>query len=119
MAMAYERRHEEATKRFMTSLAQAAGVTPDAQVSGGGTSEIEVRRLAGEHRQIVFVFNHAKDSADVKISLRLSWPLRTARELADDRAVEFQTENGKCLFHRKLAGGWDLDWGLDGGAGRR
>jgi beta-galactosidase len=103
LAMAYQRRHEEATKRFVTSLAQAAGVTSEAEVSGGGTSEIEVRRLVSEHRQIVFVFNHAKDSADVQISLRLSWPLRTARQLVDDRAVEFQTENGKSLFRGKLA----------------
>ena len=102
LAMAYQRRHEEATKRFVTSLAQAAGLTSEAEVSGGGTSEIEVRRLVSEHRQIVFVFNHAKDSADVQISLRLSWPLRTARELVDDRAVEFQTEKGRSLFRGKL-----------------
>ena len=104
LAMAYQRRHEEATRRFLASLAQAAGVISEAEVSGKGTSEIEVRRLVGEHRQIVFVFNHAKDSADVMISLRLPWPLRTARELVDDRAVEFQTANGKSLFHRKLTG---------------
>ena len=104
LAMAYQRRHEEATKRFMTSLAQAAGVTSEAEVSGSGASEIEVRRLVSEHRQVVFVFNHAKDSADVNISLRLSWPLRTARELVDDRAVEFQTESGRSLFHGKLTG---------------
>ena len=104
LAMAYQRRHEEATKRFVTSLAQAAKVTSEAEVSGDGTSETEVRRLVNGHRQIVFVFNHAKDSADVKISLRLSWPLRPARGLVDDRAVEFQTENGKSLFHAKLSG---------------
>lgn len=104
LAMAYQRRHEEGTKRFVTSLAQAAGVTPEAEVSGSGTSETEVRRLVSDHRQIVFVFNHAKDSADVKISLRLSWPLRTARGVVDDRAVEFQTENGKSLFHGTLTG---------------
>lgn len=57
-----------------------------------------------DHRQIVFVFNHAKDSADVKVSLRLSWPLRTARGVVDDRGVEFQTENGKSLFHGRLTG---------------
>ena len=104
LAMAYQRRHEEATKRFVTSLAQATGVTSEAEVSGTGTSEIEVRRLVSEHRQVVFVFNHAKDSADVNISLRLSWSLRTARELVNDRAVAFQTENGKSLFHGKLTG---------------
>ena len=104
LAMAYQRRHEGPTKRFMTSLAQAAGVASEAEVSGSETSEIEVRRLVSGRRQIVFVFNHAKDSADVMISLRLPWPLRTARELVDDRAVEFQTENGKSLFHRKLTG---------------
>ena len=81
LAMAYQRRHEEATRRFLTSLAQAAGVIPEAEVSGNGTSEIELRRLVGEHRQIVFMFNHAKDSADVMISLLLPWPLRTPREL--------------------------------------
>jgi len=32
------------------------------------------------------------------------WPLRTARELVDDPAAEFQTENGKSLFRRKLTG---------------
>ena len=104
LAMAYQRRNEEATKRFVTSLAQAAKVTSEAEVSGSGTSETEVRRLVSGHRQIVFVFNHAKDPADVKLSLRLSWPLRTARGLVDDRTLEFQTENGKSLFQGKLTG---------------
>ena len=60
-------RHEEATKRFVTSLAQAAGVTSEAEVPGRGASDSEVRRLVSERRQIVFVFNHAKDRVDLKI----------------------------------------------------
>jgi hypothetical protein len=44
------------------------------------------------------------DSADPQISRRLSWPLRAARGLVDGKAVEFQAENGKSLFHGKLTG---------------
>jgi hypothetical protein len=48
--------------------------------------------------------DHAKDPADLMVSRRLPWPLRTTRALVDDPAAEFQTENGKSLFRRKLTG---------------
>ena len=111
LAMSYQRRHEETVKRLVVSLAQAAGVTSEVEVTGNGASEVDVRRLVSRQRQIVFVFNHAKDSADVTLSLRLPWQLRMARDFANDSTVEFQTRDEKVVFRRELLaeGTWILD----------
>lgn len=105
LAMAYQRQHEEATRRFLTSLAQRAGVAAEVEVSGSGTSDVEVRRLVDDNYQIVFVFNHSNDSADMRLSLRLPWQLRGARDLVNDSAIEFQAKDGKSLFQTKVAAG--------------
>jgi len=111
LAMAYQRRHEEATRRFLTSLAQAAGVTSEAEVSGSGSSDIEVRRLASDQREIVFAFNHAKDAAEVTLSLRLTWQVGKARDFSNNSAAEFQSKDGSFLFQKKIPaeGVWILD----------
>ena len=102
LAMAYQRRHEEATRRLLTSLAQAAGVPSEVDVAGSGTSEMEVRRLVSDQRQIVFVFNHSKELADMTLSLHLPWQLGRARDFANDGAVEFQSKDAKFLFQKKM-----------------
>lgn len=102
LAMAYQRRHEEATRRLVTSLAQAAGVASEVDVSGCGTSEMDVRRLVSDQRQIVFVFNHSKELADMTLSLHLPWQLGRARDFDNDGAVEFQSKDGKFLFQKKM-----------------
>jgi beta-galactosidase len=111
LAMAYQRRHEEATRRLLTSLAQAAGGDSEVEVSGSGISEMEVRRLVSDQRQIVFAFNHSKDPANATLSLHLPWQLRKARDLVKDSAVEFQAKDGRFLFQGKIPenGIWILE----------
>ncbi len=105
LALAYQRRHEEGTGRLLMSLAKAAGLDSEVEVFGSGISEMEVRRLVSGRQQIIFVFNHSKDLADVTLSIRLPWQLRKARDFASDRAVEFENKDGKFLFQKKLPAG--------------
>jgi beta-galactosidase len=111
LAMGYQRRHEEATKRLLLSLAQAAGVASVVEVSGTGISEMEVRRLVSDQQQIVFVFNHSKEVANATLSVRLPWQLRKARDLVNNNAVESQAKDGKVSIQGKLLadGIWILE----------
>jgi hypothetical protein len=104
-SLAYYHEHDTNIKRFFLSLAQAAGVSPEVEVSGAGTSQVEVRRLVGEGEQLVLVFNHAGSPVDLMFDIRLPWTVREARELENDRPVDFQNLRGRTIFHRRLAEG--------------
>lgn len=104
-ALAYYRGHDANIKRFFLSLAQAAGVSAEVEVSGAGTSQVEVRRLVSEGEQLVLVFNHASSAADLKVDIRVPWTIQKARELENDRPVDFQNFGGRTIFHRHLAAG--------------
>ncbi len=110
-ALHFHRRGDNATQQLLTGLARAAGVSPDVEVSGTGIKSIEIRRLVGPRGQIVFAFNHAtKNPADMTLSVRLPWTLKSARTLADDRPVTFEQQDGKAVFHNALeaGGNWIL-----------
>jgi beta-galactosidase len=105
LALAYHHQHEPAVKRFFLSLAQAAGVSPEVEVSGAGTSEVEVRQLLGDRQQTVLVFNHANNLADTTLAIRLPWTVGEARELENDQTVRFESKAGRTIFQKRLAAG--------------
>jgi beta-galactosidase len=105
LALAYQDRHDPAVKDLFLSLAEAAGVSSETEISGVGTSEVEVRRLSGERQQTILVFNHADSPADVTLLVRFPWTIQQVRELEDDQLVHFEDRAGRTLFHKRLAGG--------------
>ncbi len=105
LAIAYQRQHDASTARLLLALARAQGVSPEVEVSGPGTSEVELRRLVGQRVEFLFAFNHAGGTADATISVRLPWPVEDARNLADDGAVPFGVAGGKATFRKNLAAG--------------
>lgn len=104
-ALSYYRQHDPNIKRFFLSLAHAAGVSPEVEVGGSGTSAIEVRRLSGEKDQVILVFNHAGSNASITLSLRFPWTIREARELESDQPVSYQSNAGRTAFRKHLGPG--------------
>ncbi len=104
-ALAYYREHDANIKRFFLSLANAAGVSPEVEVSGTDVSGIEVRQLVGAEQQLILAFNHASSGADVILSIRLPWNIREALELERDRDVSYQNNAGQTIFHKHLDAG--------------
>lgn len=105
LTLSYQRAHEDSAKRLLLSLAQAAGATPEVEVFGPGTQEVEVRRLLDDDLQTVFVFNHSTEPANVTLTLRLPLAPRQAGDLMEDRPVTFQAKDGKILFQKLLEAG--------------
>ncbi len=105
LALACQRNQDASTKRLLLALARSAGVLPEVEVSGPGTSQVEVRRLVGERLQFLFAFNHAPATAHATLSVGLPWSVGDARNLADDRAVPFRRREGGAVFQKSLAGG--------------
>src|SRR2546425_4520648 len=105
LALAYQRQHDASTSRLLLALARAQGVSPEVEVSGPGTSEVELRRLVGKRVEFLFAFNHAGRTAEATISVRLPWAVEDARNLADDGAVPFGVAGGKATFRKNLAAG--------------
>jgi beta-galactosidase len=108
VGLAYQRTHDAATRALLLALAESAGVRPGVEVTGDGTAEVEVRRLSSDGQQFVFVFNHAGETADAAIALRLPWIPRAARDLVsgDDVAVRASDSNGGgSMLRRRLAPG--------------
>jgi beta-galactosidase GanA len=101
-ALAYQRQHEASTKRLLLALARSAGVSPEVEVSGPGTSQVEVRRLVSERQQFVFVFNHAAGGAQAAIALALPWTAASARDLVSNQAVPLRLSAGKAILQRTL-----------------
>jgi beta-galactosidase len=101
--LAYQRSHDASTRELFLSLAQAAGVTPEVDVTGAGTSELEVRRLSSPNRQFVFVFNHASAAADARVALRLPWRVKEASDLVTGRAVPVQVSGDEIVLRKDLA----------------
>jgi beta-galactosidase len=105
VALAYDKQPGDSNKGFFLSLAQAAGVSSDIDVTGPGTSELEVRRLVNEHEQVVFAFNHSKNPADATLSVRMPWDAGQAHNLSDDISVPFQVRNKSIVVHKNFAEG--------------
>ncbi len=105
LAVAYQRHHDASTGRLLLALARAAGVSPEVEILGPGTSEVEVRRLVSERLQVLFAFNHAESAAHTSLSVRLPWSVGEVRNLANDRGVPLREKEGKVVFQKHLAGG--------------
>jgi beta-galactosidase len=103
LALAYQGTSNDSIKQFFLSLARSAGVAAPVTVMQPPTHQIEIRRLVGNRRQVVFVFNYASKPVDAKFSLNMPWQVREVRNLADDTPVPFQTESGKIAIHKHLA----------------
>jgi beta-galactosidase len=103
LALAYEEHHDAGTQQLLVSLARLAGVPTEVKVSGPGNSAIEVRRLVGDHKQIVFAFNESKDSVDATLSLSVPWITQHAVEWTNDRDVPFLIQPGKVLLKKTFA----------------
>jgi len=112
-ALAYQRHHEEPTKRLLLALARSAGVTAEVEVSGTGTDEVEIRRLISDQFQILFAFNHAETPADATVSLSLPWPVGEARDLSTGQSVQLQEADGRTELRRAFKGGeiWVVRFG--------
>ena len=105
LPLSYEREHDPSTGRLLRSLAQAAGVRADVNVSGSGTGAVEVRRLVSAKEQLVFIFNHAQEPAQASISIHVPWRVREARDIVTDHAVTFKDSHGDVVLNRNLRGG--------------
>jgi beta-galactosidase len=110
LALACQREQDPATRHWILAMARAAGVTPEVEVSGQGSSELEVRRLVGERTQFLFAFNHSPKPAEAMLRLHIPWAVREARSLTGDQTFSFRESEGKVIFEKKLAGGeiWAL-----------
>jgi beta-galactosidase len=104
-ALSYQRQHEASTQRLLLGLARAAGVAAEVEVSGPGTSEIEVRRLTSDRVQILFAFNHAETLAQATIRLKWSAVKAGARDLNRDSEVSVPVSGGKALLAKSFAPG--------------
>jgi hypothetical protein len=102
-ALAYQHTQTNSAKQFFISLARSAGVPEEVQLSGPGASDVEVRRLIEDNKQIVFVFSRAKNPFDATLSIALPWKAQRARNLSDESAVAFQMSGGKAVLHKRLA----------------
>ena len=105
LALAAQRRQADTTKQVLLALARAAGVSPEVSVTGAGTSEVEVRRLEGEHREFLFAFNHSAKPASATIAVRLPWAVGEAQGINDDQPVAMSQSAGRTVFKKNLAGG--------------
>jgi beta-galactosidase len=105
VALAYEKQPNDANRGLFLSLARAAGVSSDVEVTGPGTSELEVRRLVNGNEQIVFAFNHSKKPADATLSVRIPWNVRQAHNLSDDVSVSFAVRNRSFVVHKNFLPG--------------
>ncbi|MGI9072299.1 MAG: beta-galactosidase [Bryobacteraceae bacterium] len=105
VALAYHNQPSDSNQAFFLSLAQAAGVSSDVQVTGAGTSELEVRRLVNDDEQVVFAFNHSKHSARATLSVRMPWDVRQTHNLSNDLSVPFEMRNRRMLVHKNFAEG--------------
>jgi beta-galactosidase len=105
VALAYEKQHSDASKQLLLSLAKIAGVSPEVDITGPGTSEIEIRRMVNDREQVVFVFNESTNPANATLSLRLPWALQHARDWIDDKEVPFQVQGAKVLLRKNLGPG--------------
>jgi beta-galactosidase len=110
LALACQGEQDAATRDWILAMARAAGVTPEVEVSGQGSSQLEVRRLVAERTQFLFAFNHSPKPADATLRLDTPWAIREARSLTDDQAFSFRESEGKVIFEKKMAGGeiWAL-----------
>jgi len=105
VALGYQRHHEDSSKRLLLALARSAGMTPEVEVSGAGTSEVEVRRLVGDRFEILFAFNHAEAPADATVSIRLPWLARQASDLSNGEVVPLKEKDDRTELRRILKGG--------------
>jgi beta-galactosidase len=103
VALGYHKHANQSAKQLFLSLARAAGISEEIGVTGAGTQDLEVRRLVSNHEQLLFVFNHSRQTADATISIALPWPARQARDLLNDNSLPLQNENGRQLLRKKLA----------------
>ena len=108
VGLAYQEKQDPLTGEFLRSLASAAGVAPNVQVTGAGTSQVEVRRLISENEQFVFVFNHADSAADTTIRLRLPWRVQNARDLISGEsltapALQAAANGDDTILQKKIA----------------
>ena len=106
LALHYERQPDDtATRRLLVALGGSAGVAPDIEVSGPGTTEVEARRLVGDRVQVLFVFNHGQQSADTTIALRLRWRVKEAKDLENEGTVGLETQEERVILRKSLPGG--------------
>jgi beta-galactosidase len=105
LALACQRHPEGSAKQLLLAMAQAAGVAADVEVSGAGTSEVEVRRLVSDRFQILFAFNHSDAPADSTISVHLPWQASEARDLASGQSVPLNEKAGVAEIELNLNGG--------------
>jgi hypothetical protein len=105
LALAYNREHYANVKRFFLSLAKAAGVSPEVEVSGTDSAEVEVRRLVGAEQQLILVVNHGVGVADVNLAVRFLRTVREARGLENNQIVSFRNNLGRTIFHKRLDAG--------------
>jgi beta-galactosidase len=102
LAVAYQRHQDAAIQRLFLSLARAAGVSTDVNVTAPNASLIEVRRLVSPSTQFVFAFNNGEKPADTTIALA-GIAAHDATDLTTGQPVQFNSGNAAVTFKKTLA----------------
>jgi beta-galactosidase GanA len=91
-ALANQENPDPTTQRFLIALAGLAGVSPDVTISGPNGPALQVRRLVGKDKQIVFVFNESEERVEAAVSLKLQRPAQRVIDWFSDDEVPFHTD---------------------------
>ncbi len=113
VGLGYQRNPTGSTSQLLLSLADAAGVSPEVEVSGNDSSQIEVRRLVSDASEILLIFNHAASAIEAGISVRLPWEPREATNLDNGERIPFERTERGISFRQTLARGQILVLQLD------
>jgi beta-galactosidase len=102
LGLAYRTQHNDETKQLLLSLAKAAGVSPEVEVSGAAASQVEVRRLVKEDQQVIFAFNESSNPADITLRVHLPWIAQHVKDWGNDKQVPFQVRGETAVLQKNL-----------------
>lgn len=106
VSLALHRLGDGGARRFLSGLAQAAGVHPPVEVRPGSAA-IEPRLLhAADGDTVLIAFNHGNQPTDASFSLVPPRPAGAVTDLVSGEAVQHLTEpGGRLTIHRVMPPG--------------
>ncbi len=104
-ALSYQRTHDPSIKHLLVGLAHAAGVTPEVQVTGSGTAELQISRLVGENSEFLFAFNHADAPAQANVKIALRWSSVKATDLTTGLPMPLTMTGQQAALQKRFAPG--------------
>lgn len=111
LSFAYDTRRHRNTGKFLGGFALAAGVERPVLVEAdvaGGTVEarvLQARPGGPEEKHVLFVFNHAAEAVDARISAVIYGTRASAQDLATSQQVECLVQDGRARVAKRLEGG--------------